>query len=181
MGKSGKRGHHAMKTWAIERQREPGVPIPDSIGKRRWHLWLVAWMMSKTNPDGHRYRLMTVKALAMCALPLLAGCSGLLGNSAPAPSPLSAQVDAILANYALLRKLELGMLAIDQSPVVMSVPSPVVVTPNPPGAPPVVVTPVPAPTLPGPVVSPSLRPLKRHRATIDQMTATAMLNAEQLP
>ncbi len=119
--------------------------------------------------------------VAICALALLAGCGAIPGLGGTAPTPLSAQVDAILANYTLLRKLELGMLAIDQAPVVINMPSPVVVKPNPPGAPPVVITPVPSPTLPGPVVTPSLRQQKRHGAMFDQISATAMLNAEQMP
>ncbi len=159
--------------------------------------------------NGYPYRPMRWLKLiaAINVLPLLAGCGlpGLGGTAAS--SPLSAQVDTILANYALYRKLELGMLAVDQSPVVMSVPGPVVVTPNAPGTPPVVVTPVPAPTLPGPVVVPNLRqqrhgerrPASEQIAKINsdfwsehppsfrlvagkdgQTAATAMLNAEQL-
>jgi hypothetical protein len=119
---------------------------------------------------------------ATCALALLAGCGGTIPGlgGGTAPTPLSAQVDAILANYALLRKLETGMLAIDQQPVVMSLPIPVVVTPSSPGTPPVIVTPVPTPTLPGPIVTPSLRQ-QRHGALRDQIAATASLNAEQVP
>lgn len=44
--------------WAIERRLEPGVPIPDSVGRPRWYLWLVARMMSGT--EGYKYRLIRV-------------------------------------------------------------------------------------------------------------------------
>jgi len=124
-----------------------------------------------------------LKAIAaMCVLPFLGGCGTIPGfGGTPAPSPFSAAADKFLADYTTYHRLEMGKQAIDQSPVILPMPAPVVVTPNAPGAPPVVVTPVPAPTLPGPVVTPSLRQQKRRGAMRDQIAAERGFWAEHPP
>jgi hypothetical protein len=123
----------------------------------------------------------------------LMGCSALTGPATPC-SPITVCTNLILGDYTALRQFKLSLDAADQVPVVAMQPTPVIITPNPGPAPPVIVTPVvpttgapPIVVAPpvvgsgGPVVTPSAR-YRRHSHRFDDNppASAAALNAAQL-
>lgn len=130
------------------------------------------------------------KLFVACLLPaVLVGCA----PAAPTTSlcqPIAACSNYILSEATSLHQLELALAALQQAPTVVMQPVPVVVTPNPGPAPPVVVTPVvpggtPVPPVVGsggPVVTPSFRHRRRsvHQFDDNPPVSAAVLNAAQL-
>jgi hypothetical protein len=101
----------------------------------------------------------------------------------PACYPISVCVNAIISENTSLHQLRLSLDATDQAPVVVMQPTPVIVSPNPGPAPPVIVTPVVPPVVGsgGPIVTPSAR-YRRHSHRFDDNppVSAATLNAAQL-
>jgi hypothetical protein len=132
-------------------------------------------------------------------IPLL-GIVALTGCAATAPTtsgtPISAYATLILNEATSLHQLELALAALQQAPTVVMQPTPVIVTPNPGPAPPVLVTPIvpgtpPAPPVvgggvpqfpAGPVLTPSARQKRHaiHQFDDNPPASAAALNAAQL-